>query len=259
MQSVINMRKLQKIESLNKTSRTNVGEFIYTKHIIGLLLSAYFLLFIYPKTGLDQTLIAPYFDAATHSFPLKHQFFLENFMHIGLRYCMIFIAIASLWAGLQASIHEPYRASIFNKFSCNPEQQFIWVFAAMLLSTSTVSYLKSISIHGCPSDLTLYGGELPILALFERLPAGVVAGHCFPGGHASGGFALMAFYFAFKETKPKLAKMGLFGGLVIGFAMGWAQMMRGEHFLSHNLWTAWVVWLVLFVLFTLKNQIEKNK
>ena len=26
--------------------------------------------------------------------------------------------------------------------------------------------------------------------------------------------------------------------------MGWAQMMRGTHFLSHNLWTAWVIWLV---------------
>jgi membrane-associated PAP2 superfamily phosphatase len=46
---------------------------------------------------------------------------------------------------------------------------------------------------------------------------------------------------------------------VLGFSMGWAQMMRGEHFLSHNLWTAWLVWLVLFVLFTIKRQIEKNK
>lgn len=247
------------MSSLNQTLRSNVGEIFYPQQIVGLLLSAYFLLLIYPKTGLDQTLIAPYFDAATHSFPLKHQFFLEKFMHIGLKYCMIFIAITSLWAGLQTSIHKPYRASIFNKFSSNPQKQFIWVFAGMLLSTSAVSYLKSISIHGCPSDLTVYGGELPLLALFEHLPAGVVAGHCFPGGHASGGFALMAFYFAFKDTKPKLAKLGLFGGLVIGFAMGWAQMMRGEHFLSHNLWTAWVVWLVLFVLFALKRLIEKNK
>jgi membrane-associated PAP2 superfamily phosphatase len=45
--------------------------------------------------------------------------------------------------------------------------------------------------------------------------------------------------------------------LVLGFSMGWAQMMRGEHFLSHNLWTAWLVWAVLFVLFTLKNSSRK--
>ena len=25
------------------------------------------------------------------------------------------------------------------------------------------------------------------------------------------------------------------------------QMMRGEHFLSHNLWSAWVVWAVCFI------------
>ncbi len=24
--------------------------------------------------------------------------------------------------------------------------------------------------------------------------------------------------------------------------MGWAQMMRGAHFLSHTLWTGWIIW-----------------
>ena len=113
-------------------------------------------------------------------------------------------------------------------------------------------------MHGCPSDLITYGGNLPLLGLFEHIPQGTEAGHCFPGGHASGGFALMAFFFAFREYQPNFAMAMLALALVLGFSMGWAQMMRGEHFLSHNLWSAWVVWLVLFVLFGIKKMIEKN-
>lgn len=236
----------------------HVGKNFYLPNVIGLLFSAYFLMFIYPATGLDRFLIAPYFDVATQSFPLKHQAFLENFMHSGLKYCMIFIALASLLAGLQANVHADSRASIFNKFIGNYQKQFIWAFIGMVVSTSVVSFLKSDSMHACPSDLTIYGGNLPLFALFEHLPKGVAAGHCFPAGHASGGFALMAFCFAFRDEKPKFAVGMLMLALVLGFSMGWAQMMRGEHFLSHNLWSAWVVWMVLFVLFVIKKAIEKN-
>jgi membrane-associated PAP2 superfamily phosphatase len=236
----------------------HVGKNFYLQNVIGLLLSAYFLMFFYPVTGLDKFLIAPYFDVATQSFPLKHQAFLENFMHSGLKYCMIFIALASLLAGLQANIHADSGTSIFNKFIGNHQKQFIWAFIGMVVSTSVVSFLKSDSMHACPSDLTIYGGNLPLFALFEHLPKDVAAGHCFPAGHASGGFALMAFSFSFRDEKPKFAVAMLILALVLGFSMGWAQMMRGEHFLSHNLWSAWVVWLVLFVLFVIKKAIEKN-
>jgi membrane-associated PAP2 superfamily phosphatase len=43
--------------------------------------------------------------------------------------------------------------------------------------------------------------------------------------------------------------------------MGWAQMMRGAHFLSHNLWTGWVIWcinIIGYVLFSHKMPVEKN-
>ena len=245
--------------AINQAFNFKIGKISYLQQIVGLLFSAFFLLFIYPKTGLDQTLIAPYYDAATNSFPLKHQVFLEQFMHTGLKYCMVFVAISSLLAGLRGNIHAASRASFFARIKLLFKNPYFMAFIGMLVSTSVVSFLKSISMHGCPKDLIQYGGELPLFALFEHLPAGVAAGHCFPGGHASGGFALMAFYFAFRDHKPKFAKVMLALALLFGFSMGWAQMMRGEHFLSHNLWTAWLVWAVLFVLFTLKKLIEKNK
>lgn len=220
-----------------------------------LLLSACFLIFIYPATGLDQILIAPYYDASVHRFPLKHHFFLEQFMHLGLKYCMVAIAMISLAIALRANVWMPFNASLFARLKNLVINPYFLAFIGMVISSGVVSILKNTSIHGCPNDLIKYGGNLPFLNLFEKLPAGVKAGHCFPGGHASGGFALMAFYYAFRDGKPKFAWAMLVIGLVFGFAMGWAQMMRGEHFLSHNLWSAWVVWLVLF---TAKKIIEKN-
>jgi len=224
----------------------------------GLLLSACLLIYIYPATGLDQTLIAPYFDASVHRFVLKHDPFLEQFMHLGLKYCMIAVAITSLAIALRANIIAPFKASFFARFKSLFKNPFFLAFVGMLVSTTTVSFLKSTSMHGCPSDLTLYGGDLPLFPLFAHLPAGVKAGHCFPGGHASGGFALMAFYYAFRDSQANFARSMLILSLLLGFAMGWAQMMRGEHFLSHNLWAAWLVWLVLFVIFSIKKLIEKN-
>ncbi len=205
------------------------------QQMLVLFLSALFLIFIYPKTGLDQRLMTPYFDGVNQQFSLKNAWILETVLHTGLKYCIIFVALGTLLAGFAGNIHAPLK----------PHQQaLLWVFTVMMMSTSAVSLLKHHSIHGCPNDLLLYGGNLPYLQLFDALPTGVEMGYCFPGGHASGGFALMAFYFAFRDVQPKFAQSMLTLSLILGFAMGWAQMMRGEHFLSHNLWSAWVVWAI---------------
>lgn len=200
-----------------------------------LLVSMLSLMFIYPKTGLDQRLIVPYFDVVNQQFSLKNTWLLKTVLHTGLKYGLIFVALSTLLAGVTGSLYRPLKPY---------QQRLFWVIAVMLLSTSVVSILKHHSIHGCPNDLMQYGGNLPYLQLFDALPVGTAMGKCFPGGHASGGFALMAFYFAFRDVQPKFAQSMLRLSLILGFAMSWAQMMRGEHFLSHNLWSAWIVWAI---------------
>jgi membrane-associated PAP2 superfamily phosphatase len=108
----------------------------------------------------------------------------------------------------------------------------------VLISTSLIGILKSQSAHACPWDMTLATAH----DFFWDLSAS--AGHCFPGGHAATGFALFVGYFVYRLNEPKRAWFYLLAALILGFVMGWAQMMRGAHFLSHNLWTAWVIWLV---------------
>ena len=218
-------------------------------HLILPLILGLFLAFIYPHTSMDAFLIKPFYDSAALVFHLKDDWFLESFMHQYLKNLMIAVGLMmfGLWAlGL---ITQFFKIRFFNKPQCSSlhtyHQQFLWVFVAMVISTSAISILKHFSNHACPWDLLAYGGTQPFIPLFESLPLGAVPGHCFPGGHASGGFALMAFYLGFRDSLPKVAKVGLILGLLFGFAMGWGQMMRGAHFMSHNLWTGWIVWMIL--------------
>ena len=228
-----------------------VPPYSFKKSLVWLMASALFLIFIYPKTGLDQRLIAPYFNAINHQFALKHSWFLENVMHSDLKYGLIVLAITTFLASFVGNRYAPLKAY---------QPRLLWVFVVMLISTTAIAILKSYSMHGCPNDLAQYGGDLPYLLLFDALPIGVAMGKCFPGGHASGGFALMAFYFAFSDVQPKFARMMLVVSLCLGFAMGWTQMMRGEHFLSHNLWSAWLVWATCLACqpFLLISTINRN-
>lgn len=209
------------------------------KQAFGLLFSAIFLLWIYPKTHLDFDLIAPYFDAENKIFSFKNDIFLTQVMHTGLKYFVISIALTLLFLALSGRKF---------KLSALVRYQMGWAFLGMILSTLAVSIIKSQSMHACPWDLTDFGGQFLYYPLLASLPKGAAAGHCWPGAHASGGFALMAIYFAFRRTQPIFACVSLMISIMLGFVMGWAQMIRGAHFLSHTLWSAWIVWLVLMLL-----------
>lgn len=111
-----------------------------------------------------------------------------------------------------------------------------YFFIMAMLATSTIAILKSQSAHACPWDMAVATTQ----GILWDLSA--TAGHCFPGGHASSGFALLVGYFIYRTTRPKRAYFFLLAALILGFAMGWAQMMRGAHFLSHTLWTGWIIW-----------------
>ena len=87
---------------------------------------------------------------------------------------------------------------------------------------------------------------MPYIRLFEsyaenQRPA--EKQQCFPAGHASGGFALMALYFLFKSKRNR--RYGLVSGIVTGWIMGSYKMFIGDHFLSHTLVTMISAWLII--------------
>lgn len=97
----------------------------------------------------------------------------------------------------------------------------------------------------CPYELTRYGGDVPYVKLFERFPEHLRPerrGVCFPAGHASGGFALLALSGLAATRRGRL--LGLAVGLAVGSWMGIYQMLKGAHYLSHTLITVLLVWLL---------------
>ena len=197
---------------------------------------------IYPTFDLDFHLSNLFFDAQQQRFTLRGHPILNVWLHTGIKWVMVCVALVSL--ALAISAHwlvklKPYQSALF------------WVFIGMVLSTSAVAILKHDSMHACPWDLTIYGGDSPFFDLFKNPPAGTKSGGCFPAGHPSGGFALMAFYFAFRRYRARFAGAMLWLGILMGLAMGLVQIIRGAHFLSHVLWSGWVVWLTLLLLYGL--------
>jgi membrane-associated PAP2 superfamily phosphatase len=114
----------------------------------------------------------------------------------------------------------------------------------MMFTVIVIGALKSLSDVDCPWSLTLFGGSKPYTGVFGARPAGLARGACFPGAHAGSGFALFALYFAFRESRPRLARWLLWAPLVVGTAFAVGQEARGAHFLSHDLWSAYLAWML---------------
>lgn len=219
-------------------------------HLLWPLMLAPLLALLFEATPLDHLLIARYYDASVHAFPLRDDFFLQNVMHSGAKLLAIGIAFAVFGAFLLTWLLPNWASQ---------RRRLLWIAAGMAGGSLLVSVLKHGSALHCPWDLAEFGGYAPFHGLFDSLPAGVGAGRCFPGGHASGGFALMAFYFGLRDTHALAARLCLAAGLTAGMAMGWSQMMRGAHFLSHNLWSAWTVWTFLALLYLLVPPVSMKR
>jgi membrane-associated PAP2 superfamily phosphatase len=214
----------------------------YWRLLLPLLLAPAIAL-VFDATTLDRSLLASYFDRTARDFPLRHDAFLENVMHTGLKLSVVAVGTAVFMSFLLSFVVlqlEQHR------------RRLLWTFAGITGSCLLVALLKHQSNLHCPWDLVDYGGYAPFHGLLQRLPAGIAPGRCFPGGHASAGFALMAFYFGWRDSiYAARARLALAIGLGTGMLMGWTQMMRGAHFLSHNVWSAWVVWSFLAILYHL--------
>lgn len=124
-----------------------------------------------------------------------------------------------------------------------------FVALAIVLSTAIVGGLKVITNVDCPWDLIGFGGHNSYVELFADRPDSLPHARCFPGAHASSGFALMCFYFLWRDRSPRLARWGLAIGIGVGVIFSISQEARGAHFLSHDLVSAAIVWFFQLTLY----------
>ena len=193
---------------------------------IGILFISFGLLqTVIPVGGdLDLSLIHPWISESGQ-FLLRDNWYLAKLNHKYVKDLLIAVYVIMFFAWIASFKVErlkPRRTEL---------GYFFWV---SMLCTIVVSILKSQSSHACPWMMTIPDTD----GFFWDFSA--MSGHCFPGGHASLGFSFITGYFLYHITQPKRAYFYLVAGLVLGMSMGWAQMMRGAHFMSHNLWTLWI-------------------
>ncbi|OVZ97945.1 phosphoesterase [Yersinia frederiksenii] len=198
----------------------------YFWQVFGLLISGLLFLWLSRNEQLDWLISNYWFDPVGQNFPWENNVWLDLLNHRLLKQAIISAAIVTLLWGI-------YRRN----------GRLITTMLLLGVGPLVVGILKAISAHSCPWDLVEYGGKSFSYVLMGTAPVGAGPGHCFPGGHASSGFAVMALFFLFYPERPRLAALCWFVGVGLGMLMGFGQIMRGAHFLTHNLWAGWWVWL----------------
>jgi membrane-associated PAP2 superfamily phosphatase len=124
-----------------------------------------------------------------------------------------------------------------------------YVFFAMTAAVLIVGALKSVTNVDCPWDLVEFGGDRPYVALFALRPHGLPHAQCFPGAHSSSAFALVCFYFVYRDRSRVVAALALFAAALLWAVFALGQEARGAHFLTHDLASVAVVWFVQLALY----------
>ena len=125
----------------------------------------------------------------------------------------------------------------------------LWLAVLVITTVPALAVIgKSFINVFCPSEITRYGGDVAYAKLCEPFPAAdrpARRGGCFPAGHASGGFALLGLL-ALRAT-PRWRTGVILLGLGLGWGMGFYQMLKGAHYLSHTITTMLVAWIVVLL------------
>ena len=169
----------------------------------------------------------------------KHNPALEFWFHKAIRVTVSVFGGCVLILGLAGFLVKrlaPYR------------QRLLFLACAVGLVPLLVAGSKNFTNTFCPNQISLYGGDKPYVKLLEHYPADFQnqkKGRCFPAGYATAGFGFMGLYFVLHSRKARRA--GLTYGLTFGWSLGVFQMMRGEHFLSHTIFSMVASWLVILL------------
>lgn len=200
-------------------------------------------LLAWDASGLDMAVAA--WAGGPDGFAWREHWLLTAVMHSGMRYLAWGLALA-LCLGVWWPVG-PLRAL--------PMSRRLQLAVGVLLATAVVSLLKATNPASCPWDLAAFGGVARPVSHWAwwSAPAGA-AGHCFPAGHASAGFAFVSGFFAFRGHAPALARRWLLVALGAGLLLGLAQQWRGAHFMSHTLWSGWACWCTAWALDALHGQ-----
>ena len=129
---------------------------------------------------------------------------------------------------------------------------------AIVFSMEMIGHLKRASNVYCPITIQVYGGSevVPLDTITEPFPTFAPhGGQCWPGGHSITGFIFEACFFGFYLLGMRRAAWtSLLAALVYGNFLGLTQVLRGQHYLSHQLWSSILCWYFSIVIFWLAEK-----
>ena len=198
-------------------------------------------LLFFEFTNTDLYIEDLFYNAQTHKWFLdKHEAFWKFIFYDGIKKALLLLGVAILLILLflrKKPLVQEYKKGLM-----------IVLLAGMFVPVF-IGSLKAFTNTPCPCDLKIYNGTYPDVKVLESYPEDFTQKSkikCWPAGHASGGFALMAFFFFFKTQKNR--NRGLLWGLITGWSMGSYKMIIGDHFFSHTLMTMLFAWLIILII-----------
>ena len=195
-------------------------------------------LLIFETTTLDLWLQDRFYSPETHSWLIAKNSVVPRFLFYHAP--KILLIAFGAWILCSLVVPRTWRARRF--LSRRSRREIFYLLICLGLFPAFIAGVKKTSGLHCPSELFRYGGEHHYRKLFSKRPSDPrECGHCFPAGHASGGFALWGLYFVAKT--PRSRKFALASALAVGWAMGMYQMLNGSHFLSHTVVTMLLAWI----------------
>jgi membrane-associated PAP2 superfamily phosphatase len=199
------------------------------------------LLVLSEQTEFDVWIMTFVYDPNISGFPFKGNWWLKDFLHDGGRRGIFTVALICLIWLIISLVWRPSR-----KYRVPSALLLI----SMIFTTASVATIKYSSDIHCPYDLLEYGGRYQRTGLVEYATASQTSGRCWPGGHASAGFCLWAFYFVGLIYWRRWIQWAFWIPLFVGIFFGSVQILRGAHFFTHTLWTGLLVWSINVFLFT---------
>ncbi|WP_447652307.1 phosphatase PAP2 family protein [Pseudomonas abietaniphila] len=227
------------------------------------LLIALCLFVVFDLTDLDVLISDALYNTTTHQFVMGHNKLFENLTHRWPRIipnltgeaAIIGSVLSFAWPRFRAYKHsrliawlERVRVAPLLRFLTRHRRDLLFVVVAFSVTTGFIHYFKSHTSVFCPVETTLYGGIEQKREWFENFSLLHEAGkgRCWPGGHASGGFTMLALYFVALRYRWRHAKAVLFFTMTLGFVYGTTRIFQGWHFMSHTPWAGVIVWFSTF-------------
>jgi membrane-associated PAP2 superfamily phosphatase len=208
---------------------------------LALPLGLMMLLLLIDPSPLDMAISNLFYEPGV-GFIGRHSFFLEDILHDRAKQAVIGIGVLAIIGFLLSLLPtwlRQYRRSLG------------YLVLAMTLCISLVTPLKALTNVQCPWSLQQYGGDQVHTPLLSERPPSDKAGRCWPGGHASSGFSLLALFFMLRDRRPRAARTAVVVALTLGTVFSIGRTMQGAHFLSHNIWTLLFDWCISLICYRL--------